>query len=42
LLHAFYFRSYIRRNKTDAADADALLRANRDPELLPIPTKQPE
>ncbi len=42
LLHAFYVRPYVRRNKTDAADADALLRANRDPELLPIPTKQPE
>ena len=41
LLHAFYVRPYVRRNKTDAADADALLRANRDPELLPIPTKQP-
>jgi transposase len=42
LLHAFYVRPYVRRNKTDAADADALLRASRDPELLPIPTKQPE
>jgi len=42
LLHAFYVRPYVRRNKTDSADADALLRANQDPELLPIPTKQPE
>ncbi len=42
LLHAFYVRPYVRRNKTDSADADALLRANLDPELLPIPTKQPE
>jgi transposase len=42
LLHAFYVRAYVRRNKTEAADAGALLRANRDPELLPIPTKHPE
>ena len=35
LLHAFYVRPYVRRNKTDAADADALIRANRDPQLLP-------
>jgi transposase len=40
-LHAFYVRPYVRRNKTDAADADALVRANQDPHLLPIPTKQP-
>ena len=42
LLHAYYVRPYVLRNKTDSADADALLRANRDPGLLPIPTKQPE
>ncbi len=39
LLHAQYVRPYVRRNKTDAADADALLRAHRDPELKPIPVK---
>ena len=32
LLHAQYVRPYVRRNKTDAADADALLRARRDPD----------
>ncbi|MBT4492463.1 MAG: IS110 family transposase [Gammaproteobacteria bacterium] len=42
LLHPYYVRPYVRRNKTDAADADALVRASRDPELLPIPVKQPE
>lgn len=40
-LHAYYVRPYVRRNKTDAADADALVRASYDPQLLPIPTKQP-
>jgi transposase len=39
LLHAQYVRPYVRRNKTDAADADALLRAVRDPELKPVPIK---
>ena len=39
LLHAQYVRPYVRRNKTDAADADALLRARRDPDLKPIPIK---
>ena len=39
LLHAQYVRPYVRRNKTDAADADALLRARRDPELKPVPVK---
>lgn len=42
LLHPFYVKPYVRRNKTDAADADALIRAHRDPHLLPVPTKQPE
>lgn len=41
-LHPFYVRPYVRRNKTDAADADALIRANRDPQLKPVPTKQPD
>lgn len=39
LLHAGYVRAYVRRNKTDAADADALLRAAADPDLKPIPIK---
>jgi transposase len=39
LLHAGYVRPYVRRNKTDAADADALVRADADPELKPIPVK---
>jgi transposase len=39
LLHAQYVRPYVRRNKTDAADADALLRARRDPDLKPVPVK---
>lgn len=41
-LHPFYVKPYVRRNKTDAEDADALIRAHRDPQLLPVPTKQPE
>lgn len=39
LLHAQYVRPYVRRNKTDAADADALLQAARDPQLRPVPVK---
>ena len=39
LLRAHYVRPYVRRNKTDAADADALLRACRDPDLKPVPVK---
>ena len=39
LLHPGYVKPYVRRNKTDAADADALVQASRDPELKPIPTK---
>lgn len=42
LLHAQYVRPYVRRNKTDAADADALLRARQDPELRPVPVKSVE
>ena len=41
-LHPFYVKPYVRRNKTDAADADALIRANKDPHLLPVPTKHPD
>lgn len=39
LLHARYVRPYVRRNKTDAADADALLQADQDRELKPVPVK---
>lgn len=39
LLHAHYVRPYVRRNKTDSADADALLRADQDKDLKPVPTK---
>jgi len=39
LLHPLYVRPYVRRNKTDAADADALVRASADPELKPIAVK---
>ena len=39
ILHAGYVRPYVRRNKTDAADADALIRADADPDLKPIPVK---
>ena len=39
LLHAHYVRPYVRRNKTDSADADALLRADQDRDLNPIPPK---
>lgn len=39
LLHAHYVRPYVRRNKTDAADADALLQADQDRELKPVPLK---
>ncbi len=39
LLHPNYVKPYVRRNKTDSADADALLRAVQDPELKPVPVK---
>ena len=39
LLHPGYVKPYVRRNKTDAADADGLVRASRDPELKPVPSK---
>lgn len=42
LLHPRYVRPYVRRNKTDAADADALTRAVRDPDLKPVPVKSPD
>ena len=39
LQHAAYVKAYVQRNKTDAADADALIQAARDPDLKPIPVK---
>jgi len=42
LLHARYVRAYVRRNKTDAADAAALLQAARDSELKPVRVKSVE
>lgn len=39
LLHPAYVRPYVRRNKTDAADAQALLKADADTELHPVPVK---
>ena len=39
LLHARDVHRYVRRNKTDAADAAALLEATRNPELCPVPVK---
>lgn len=42
LLHAKYVKAYVRRTKTDAADADALVLADRDDSLHPIPLKSEE
>lgn len=42
LLHAKYVKAYVRRTKTDAADADALVLADRDDSLHPIPVKSEE
>lgn len=42
LLHAKSVRAYIDRNKTDAADAAALVEAVRNPRLRPIPVKTVE
>jgi transposase len=39
LLPAQYARAYVRRNKTDAADAAALIEAARCPEIRPVPIK---
>lgn len=39
LLPAHHVRPYVRGNKTDAADADALVRAVADPSLMPVPVK---
>jgi len=42
LLPAQYVRAYVRRNKTDRADAEALLEASRCAELKPVPVKSAE
>jgi transposase len=42
LLHARYVKAYVRRNKTDAADAAALLQAARDEGLRPVRVKSVE
>lgn len=42
LLPAQYVRAYVRRNKTDAADAGALLEAARSSEIRPVPVKSIE
>jgi transposase len=39
LLPAQYDRAYVRRNKTDAADAAALIEAARCPDIRPVPIK---
>jgi transposase len=39
LLPAQYVRAYVRRNKTDAADAAALIEAARCPDIRPVPIK---
>jgi transposase len=39
LLPAQYARAYVRRNKTDAADAAALVEAARCPDIRPVPIK---
>ena len=42
LLRATYVKAYVRRTKTDAADADALVLADRDTSMHPIPLKSEE
>lgn len=42
LLPAQYVRAYVRRNKTDAADAAALLEAARAPDIRPVRIKSVE
>lgn len=42
LLPAQYARAYVRRNKTDAADAAALIEAARCPDIRPVPVKSPD
>ncbi|MGB7300838.1 MAG: IS110 family transposase [Burkholderiaceae bacterium] len=42
LLPAAYIRAYVKRNKTDAADARALLEAARNSDIIPVPVKSVE
>ncbi len=42
LLPAAYVRAYVRRNKTDAADANALLEAARNADIVPVRVKSVE
>ena len=42
LLPAQHVRPYVRRNKTDRADAAGLLEADRCADILPVPVKTPE
>ncbi|MBL8202008.1 MAG: transposase, partial [Chromatiales bacterium] len=42
LLPARYVRAYVKRNKTDAADAAALLEAARNAEIVPVRVKSLE
>lgn len=42
LLPAQYVRAYVRRNKTDAADAAALIEASRCADIRPVPIKTVE
>jgi transposase len=42
LLPAQYVRAYVRRNKSDRADAEALLEAHRCGEIQVVPVKTPE
>lgn len=42
LLPVQYVRPYVRRNKTDRADTDALLEAARCGEIRPVPVKTVE
>jgi transposase len=42
LLPPHYVRAYVRRNKTDSADATALLEASRASDILPVPVKSVE
>jgi transposase len=42
LLPPKYVKPYVKRNKTDAADAKALLMAARDPDIIPVPPKSVE
>ncbi len=42
LLPAAYVRAYVRRNKTDAADAHALLEAARNADITPVRVKSVE